>query len=61
MEKKKRGRPTDNPKEYRKSYRLSNDDMQKMQACNEKTGMTETDIIRRGIDKVYQETQNKTI
>ena len=57
VEKKKMGRPTDSPKEYRKSYRLSNEDMQKIKACIERTGMTETDIIRMGIDKVYQETQ----
>ena len=55
IEKKKMGRPTDSPKEYRKSYRLSSDDMQKLKACMENTGMTETDIIRKGIDKVYQE------
>lgn len=47
--------PSDNPKSNRKSYRLSDDDMEKIRFCVEETGMTETDIIRRGIDLVYQE------
>lgn len=53
------GRPTTEPKQYRKSYRLSDEDMKKLHFCVEQTGMTETDIIRRGIDLVYQETIKK--
>ncbi len=49
------GRPTDNPKDNRKSYRLSDSDMDKIKICMQKTGMTETDIIRKGIGLVYQE------
>ena len=50
------GRPhSDNPKSHRKSYRLSDDDMKKLHFCVEHTGMSETDIIRKGIDLVYQE------
>ena len=46
--------PSDNPKDNRKSYRLSNEDVEKLQFCMKETGMTETDIIRKGIDLVYQ-------
>lgn len=53
------GRPTTEPKQNRKSYRLSDEDMKKLHFCVEHTGMTETDIIRRGIELVYQETIKK--
>ena len=49
------GRPTDSPKLHRESFRLSEDDIRKLELCMDKTGMTKTDIIRRGIDLVYQE------
>lgn len=54
VEKKKMGRPTDAPKNYRESFRLSEEDMRKIRFCMEKTGMSKTDIIRIGIDEVYQ-------
>lgn len=47
--------PSDNPKGNRKSYRLSDDDIRKLDVCIEKTGMTATNIIRMGIDLVYQQ------
>ena len=48
------GRPTDNPKNHRKEVRLSNDDVRKLSLCVAKTGMTETDVIRKGIELVFQ-------
>jgi hypothetical protein len=54
VEKKKMGRPTDSPKTYRESFRLSESDMAKINFCINKTGMSKTDVIRRGIDKVYE-------
>ena len=54
VEKKKMGRPTDNPKSYRESFRLSESDMEKVSFCMNKTGMSKTDVIRAGIDEVYQ-------
>ena len=53
VEKKKMGRPTDNPKNYRESFRLSETDMGKIKFCMEKTGMSKTEIIRMGINEVY--------
>lgn len=52
---KKIGRPTDEPKNHRESIRLSDNDMMKIDFCMRETGMTKTDIIRKGIDLVYQE------
>lgn len=54
VEKKKMGRPTENPKSYRESFRLSESDMEKIRFCMENTGMSKTDVIRQGIDEVYQ-------
>lgn len=53
------GRPTNNPKPHRESFRLSDDDIKKLDFCIKQTGMTKTDIIRKGIDLVYQVTINK--
>ena len=67
VEKKKMGRPTDNPKTIVKrarmseedatrleSFRLSEEDMNKIRFCMEKAGMSKTDVIRAGIDAVYE-------
>lgn len=53
------GRPTDIPKNNRESFRLSDDDMEKLKYCMKKANMSKTDIVRRGIDLVYQETVSK--
>lgn len=55
IEKKKIGRPTNSPKSYRESFRFSEDDMKKMNYCMKETGMSKTDVIRNGIDRVYNE------
>ncbi len=53
------GRPTENPKQHRESFRLSNTDIQMLEFCVKETGMTKTDIIRKGINSVYQEIAKK--
>lgn len=55
METKKMGRPTDAPKVNNMRIRLSDEDLQKLEFCKVKTRRTYADIIREGIDKVYQE------
>lgn len=49
------GRPTDNPKKNWTGFRLSDDDIEKLDYCAEKTGMSRAEIVRKGIDMVYQE------
>lgn len=49
------GRPTQEPKYHRESFRLSDSDLEKIQFCMEQTGMTKTDVIRKGVDLVYKE------
>lgn len=54
------GRPTSDPKTEQYRIRLSESDNQKLLFCQEQTGKTKAEIIRIGIDKVYQElTQEK--
>lgn len=53
IEKKKMGRPTNDPKSYRVSFRLSEEDVEKINFCTEKTGKSKTDIIRNGISEIY--------
>ena len=55
METKKMGRPTQDPKTERKNIRLSQTEIEKLNFCIEQTGKSGNEIIRIGIDKVYQE------
>lgn len=53
------GRPPSlEPKSHRESFRLSDNDIEKINFCTEKTGTTKTDIVRNGINKIYDELQN---
>lgn len=51
--KKKMGRPTDDPKTLNTRVRLSENDVKMLEYCSEKTGLTKSEIIRRGIELVY--------
>ena len=53
------GRPTSEPKKNRESFRLSDNDTKKLNYCVEKTGMSKVEVIRKGIDLVYQEVTKK--
>lgn len=53
------GRPTDNPKTIVKRARMSESDVEKFKICCQKLNMSESDIIRIGVDKVYMELENK--
>lgn len=49
------GRPTTDPKENYTGIRLSDDEINKIKFCMERTGMTKTGIIRAGIELVYEQ------
>jgi hypothetical protein len=54
------GRPTENPRgDNRVGVRLTYSDMDKLEYCIKKTGLSKTDVIRKGIDLVYQELTKK--
>jgi len=51
------GRPTDDPKNTRVELRLSESDAAKLDFCCKVFELTKAEVIRRGIDRVYQEAQ----
>ncbi len=53
------GRPTNDPKRNQYRIRLSENDLEKLEYCAKKTGKAKADIIRDGIDKIYQELVKK--
>lgn len=48
------GRPTDNPKKHETRIRMSDEDIEILNFCCKKTGLTKADVIRRGIREVYE-------
>lgn len=54
VDKKKIGRPTTDLKNHELKIRMSDSYMEKLAFCQQKTGMTRADVIRKGIDEVYQ-------
>lgn len=55
VEKKKMGRPTDNPKNNNYRIRMTDEELEKLEICCERTGLSKADVIRKGIDLVYRE------
>lgn len=53
------GRPTTERKGNRESFRLSDNDIEKLNYCVENTDMTKTDVIRKGINLVYEQITKK--
>lgn len=49
------GRPTDDPKNLNTRIRLSENDVEKLNYCTEKLGIKKAEVIRMGINKVYEE------
>lgn len=50
----KLGRPTSNPKDTYTGIRLSQNELNKLKFCMERTGMTKTGVIRAGIQLIYE-------
>lgn len=53
------GRPTDDPKTHVARLRLSDSEKKKLDECCKLTGMSITEVLKLGIDKVYQEATGK--
>ena len=53
--KKKMGRPTEAPKTHVARLRLSDTEKAKLDECCRLTGLTITEVLKLGIEKVYQE------
>lgn len=58
---KAKGRPpSKDPKRNDTRIRLTDSQAEKLEYCSKKTGMTKADVIRLGIDMVYEEvTKNR--
>ena len=48
------GRPTDNPRTNNTRIRMTDEEVAKLNFCCQHTGMTKADIIRLGIQMVYE-------
>ena len=48
------GRPTDNLKPNRLQVMLSDLEVEKLEFCHKKTNLSKGEIVRQGIDRVYQ-------
>lgn len=53
------GRPTVDPKNHVARLRLSETEKQKLDECCRLTGMNITEVLKLGIDKVYEEYSQK--
>lgn len=51
--------PSKNPKRNNTRIRLADSEVEKLEFCSKLTGMTKTDVIRKGIDMVYDEVTKK--
>lgn len=49
------GRPTDAPKRERIGIRLTSEEEAKLKICCEKLYLTKTEVIREGIQKMYEQ------
>lgn len=49
------GRPTNDPKPHNTRIRMSDADLKKLDYCAKVLGLTKADIIRQGIDRMYEE------
>lgn len=51
--------PSKDPKKNETRIRMSDNDVEKLEFCCKKTGMSKADVIRRGIELVYKEVSEK--
>lgn len=47
--------PSKEPKAHETRIRMSDNDVERLEYCCKVTGMTKADVIRKGIEKVYEE------
>ena len=53
------GRPTDAPKKNQHRIRLTDKELEMLEYCCKETGLSKSDIVRQGIEKVYNGLQAK--
>lgn len=55
IESKKMGRPTNNPKNEELKVRISSQDKEKLEYCIKYSKKNKSEVVREGIEKVYNE------
>ncbi len=55
MDKKKMGRPTDNPKDISLKVRLDKETSEKLEDCIQVLEVSKAEVIRRGVHKVHDD------
>lgn len=58
-EKKKIGRPTDNPRNEQYRIRLNSEELEKLNYCSKVSGKSKAEILRLGLDRLYLELKKK--
>lgn len=53
------GRPTSEPKNNQYRIRLSDREVEMLDVCCKETGLSKSDIVRKGIEKIYKEVTKK--
>ncbi len=53
------GRPTTDRKGNWTGFRLSDKDIEKLDFCARKTGLSKAEIVRQGIDLIYKKLQEE--
>lgn len=53
------GRPTDEPKTIVKRARMSEEDVKKLKECCNALNISESDVLRLGVDEVYQKVKKQ--
>lgn len=48
------GRPTDDPKRSTIKFRVSDEDIKRLQFVSEKTGLSKSEILRQGVREIYE-------
>ena len=51
--------PSKTPRSNQHRIRLTDTELEMLEYCCRQTGLSKSDVVRRGIEKVYQELQEK--
>ena len=49
------GRPTNSPKTHELKFRADDETAKKLKECSERLGVSQAEVLRQGVHKVYEE------
>lgn len=53
------GRPTDNPKNTSIKFKADDETVRKLKECSEKIEVSQAEVLRRGVHKMYDDLNKK--